>query len=839
MLKLEGNPITWPPPDVWNREKLDADDDAQLWLNELKAWLLVHSESEIHESEDVTKNSRYGLGNCTMSQYKGEFDITQLRSDDEVLVARTHLARAHSSASNYTFQHGRSYSTDSELSLTSFESKPSEQLEPAFVPSIAPSSSFTTLPIQPSLPPSLPFEGAPAESSTYTSHARGMSYSVETSTKASRRRTQILGKKSMPNLRSSVRNDLASGHEAAFERPPPLAPKKLDTSLERKSPEFPTPIAASSRIPSTFRQQQPTKSDDRNVPIDDERNHYFRRVSSLPKPRAEAPQKMPPSLLQTVDAIRGILFSLSQIYSAVRNYTASAINERTSSVLVKVLDPASSYLSGLISALERFDVVLEAGGIPPPETCRTLIASCRDNVAVFGKVAGVLQVQLKVLASSHDPRYTRTLLLMLYGSMAEICHSWQAMLPHLASLVPLLRQPPQRLKQVHQLQLQGRRRLQHHSSPSGEGSDAPRPSRVDGSGSGRQTPNSSILAAEKTPSPPPPAGGGPSTQSRRALAPRTRRNAGSFSTNDVEVGRALPSRSPSEASYPPGTSPSLPSPVLSQRPFAARNTSNPSLHQRYPSQSSQVYSPLQPPSAPFARSHARGQSNSSSGSIPSPSHLNTSLFPPTIASGSGASSSGSGAAPTGGNQATSPHISSTRSRSRTGDYPPPTQHTHHSSHSHPQRRPSASDINAGVTTSRLVDADLLDAMELAANQAHIVWTMLEDIIKSTAREIVDGSSDSVNAGSVRNREQLWEALERVQSLTVKMMAYFSEARDGDSDAGKKALGEDAHLFVKVSSWSPFANPCCMPTEFSMIGHSTNSRSSQDVRHDAPAATSPP
>lgn len=794
VLKLEGNPITWPPPDVWNREKLDAEDDAQLWLNELKAWLLVHSENEIPEYDDVTKNSRYVLVNI-VSKHKGEFDCFRIGSDDEVLVARTHLARAHSSASNYSFQHGRSYSTDSELSLTSLESKPSEQLEPAFVPSIAPSSSFTTLPIQPSLSQSHPFEGAPAEPSTFTSHARGMSYSVETSTKASRRRTQILGKKSMPNLRSSTRNDLTGSDEAAFERPPPAAPKSLDTSLERKSPESSTPIATSAAIPDTLRQPRSVKSDDNNVPIDDERNHYFRRVSSLPRRRVEAPQKMPLSLLQTVDAIRGILFPLSQIYSAVRNYTASAIDERTSSVLVKVLHPASSYLSGLISALERFDAVSETGGIPPPETCRTLIASCRDNVAVFGKVAGVLQVQLKVLASSHDPRYTRTLLLMLYGSMAEISHSWQAMLPHLASLIPHLRQPLQQKKQADQIHPKGRRKQQHHPSLSGDGGDTPRPLRIDGNTNtaGRHGPSGSGMVVEMTPSPPSPAGGGPSTQARRMLAPRARRNAGSFSTNDVEVGRTLPSRSPSEPSYPPGTSPALPSPVLSQRPPATRNTSNPSLHQKYPSQSSQLYSPLQPPSAPFAsssRSHARGQSNSSSGSIPSPSHMNPSLLPPVTAPGSGAYPSISDS------QAPLPQIS--QSRSRAGDYSQPAQHNHHvphPSHNHPQRRPSTSDSNATVTTSRLVDADLLDAMELAANHAHAVWATLEDILKPTASDTADGSGDSASPG--RNREQLREALERVQSLTVKMMAYFSEARDGDSDAGKKALGEDAHMFVKV------------------------------------------
>lgn len=75
-------------------------------------------------------------------------------------------------------------------------------------------------------------------------------------------------------------------------------------------------------------------------------------------------------------------------------------------------------------------------------------------------------------------------------------------------------------------------------------------------------------------------------------------------------------------------------------------------------------------------------------------------------------------------------------------------------------------------------------MELAANHAHAVWTMLEEMLRTVE-------------STGRTDEQLWEALERVQGVTAKMMSYFSEARDGDSEAGKKALGEEAHMFVKV------------------------------------------
>ncbi|KAF8321682.1 hypothetical protein DL93DRAFT_1449899 [Clavulina sp. PMI_390] len=771
VLKIESNPITWPPPDIWDRSNIESEAEQRPWLYELKAWLLVHADSEAGpDHDDIIKNS----------------------SDDEVLFARTHLARPNSGASTYAFQHERSYSTDSEISLTSFDSKP-DALQPAFVPAIASSSSLNTLSI-PKQPAPDAFESQ-SDSSSHAVHARGLSYSVETTAKASRRRTQMMGKKSMPNLRSSTRTELGN-NQSSFSRPPPPQssrtppPPPLDTSI----PEVP-PIAGPSKIKPASPTRTPTKSTESSVPIDQERNHYFRRVSALPKPRAETPQKMPASLLKTVDAIRGILFSLSQIYSAVRDYTASAIDDRTSSVLIKVLEPASSYLSGLISALEQFDAASARGELPAPEICRTLITSCRDSVAVFGKVTGVLQLQLKVLASSHDPRYTRTLLLMLYGSMAEISNSWQAMLPLLPSLVPLLHSRKRAAPQQNGI----RQRPQRHGiSRSTEGSDAP--PRILRLNSGGIKPLAVLggQVPDKTPSPPSSNGAHapePIAYNKRTLAARARRQGGSFSSNDLEAGRRLPSRSPSESSYPASvSSPSIPSPVTSQRPLAVRTGSTTSVtHHPTASSLSKQYSPLQPPNLPFApssRSHSRGQSNSSSGSIPSPSLGNTSI-PPSLAPL--ASTSG-----TGSNQSSlsinvnstglpgSPQLPSARSRSRAGDYPSPQSSTHHRPTHSTRNISTEAAMHPSVTTSRIVDADLLVAMETATRHATEVWRMLAGILRAAE---ADGQGRKAD-------EQMWEALQRVEEVTVKMMAYFPEARDGDSEAGKKALGEDAHTFVK-------------------------------------------
>lgn len=58
VLKLDSNPITWPPPDVWNWERLDSEAHAKVWLNELKTWLLANADAEIPGNEGIAKHSR-------------------------------------------------------------------------------------------------------------------------------------------------------------------------------------------------------------------------------------------------------------------------------------------------------------------------------------------------------------------------------------------------------------------------------------------------------------------------------------------------------------------------------------------------------------------------------------------------------------------------------------------------------------------------------------------------------------------------------------------------------------------------------------------------------------
>ena len=258
------------------------------------------------------------------------------------------------------------------------------------------------------------------------------------------------------------------------------------------------------------------------TPIDVERNSYFRRLSTLPT--STICKAIPRSLLTLVDASRGILFAVSQVYQTLQHYTIYAIDERLSAILLKVLDPASNYMLSLINALDRFDAASRRS-IPSPVVCRAVVESCRDTVSVFGKAMGVLTLQLKVLATRDDIRYTRQLLLELYGATAEISNSWQSILPYMEEIEPLLKErpPPSSSSKLPQHQATSTSRLQASphipfASPSHPPSSFAPPPR-------------SILRSYSAQSP------GVESERSRMM----RRHAGSFSSKDVEIGKMLPS----------------------------------------------------------------------------------------------------------------------------------------------------------------------------------------------------------------------------------------------------------------------------------------------------------
>lgn len=256
------------------------------------------------------------------------------------------------------------------------------------------------------------------------------------------------------------------------------------------------------------------------APVDVERNSYFRRLSTLPP--STISKAVPVSVLKFIDATRGVLFALSQIYTALKQYILFATDDRISGQFNRVLDIASDSMAHFINALDRFDS-LSRRGTPEPCVIRGVLSACRESVGTFRKVVSVLQLQLRALQNSADVRFTRTLLLMLYGSMAEVGNSWQAMAPQVDAVLPFLAQGPP-------TSASAKANLGHVTLAKGQ------------TGQPLTAPTLPSIAESTSP-----------VKSQRSPAtfqrPPRRRHAGSFSAHDVALGASIPPSAPAAQSF--------------------------------------------------------------------------------------------------------------------------------------------------------------------------------------------------------------------------------------------------------------------------------------------------
>ncbi|BGP16759.1 hypothetical protein JCM10213_002150 [Rhodosporidiobolus nylandii] len=552
VLKLDHNPLEWPPREVATfplggsiggmvqpMTKQEEADEMQKWLPALMRWMKENRASEV-ERERVREGEKRRRPSVAVEHI----------SEDEGPVPDRRLG-------------GTSRTDSGRITESVPRSRTTQALPSVDLDAVAEDPSTSVSSSSAALDPSV-------------RHSRGASHST-TQTLAPSPRPALRAKKSLPDLRQSHADILAERRTGTSleEAPPQPVVSALDGTLKKVAEEgkhpghshstsaraaLPTQASAapspspsppapknivrsqSSRpVPSTSPPVPPPQPRQGTAPLPHTAAHrpkmnldaplrstrgeldhpsagaagvgsgnefdrnsgaYFRRLSMLPV--STIAKTIPAPLLSFADAIRGILFSLSQIYSALRQFVVFASQDRLPGPVARLMGSADVSMAGLINALDRFDS-LSRRGTPSTNIVRDVFSECRVNVAVFGRLVAALQPQLKALTATADARYTRTLLLMLYGSMGEIANSWAAVAP----LFP---------------------------SPS------PDPSSIAGAASLVVQPPTPSPRLEQSTPPPPDATLSSSTSGARLTRQRstTRRHAGSFSVEDVQLGAVLP-----------------------------------------------------------------------------------------------------------------------------------------------------------------------------------------------------------------------------------------------------------------------------------------------------------
>ena len=582
-------------------------------------------------------------------------------------------------------------------------------------------------------------------------------------------------------------------------------------SPSRGSPRTPARKRSNEMLRRLHDESQEKRKAGEEIVVDESRNSYFRRLSTLPV--SSISKTIPPALLKFVDSIRGILFALSQLHTALRQYVNFALNERVAGLLNRIMTPAGTYMTNMINALDRFDSMSRRKSVPA-QAVHGLITATKESVAVFAKVVSVLRLQSPAIRDT-DVRYTRTLLLSIYGSMAEIARSWQTMIPLLQDIRPLLALDGSSVarsilgghKMVPTGSLTGRTPI----SPIPErGESATPPSAPRGSTRGSM---STVTGTSPIPEEPedasqenalPPMHGSESV-------PRSRRQAGSFSTHDVERGMLMASPNVSKESLPLG--------YVRHRPSVSAQSELDQMAEAEGETDGDQFVTLPP--FPIKTISPNGTA------------ATISLTPTDVAQAQALGLPTPGPQNIRNGHKTSSSSGSARGISSTTGLP------------HPARKLSV-DVRAPTPTSvKLFDEDLLDVLDTASEYAFVAWLRLAEDVGSSSLHPTDGlhsksGSHSSSAGmpdsarssvspltaseptmrpndiSVKHHMDLIASLSSAEQTTTNLRESLMGIRASPNSYATSSMPDDAQKFIKavikvsglvkvISNNHPFSN----------------------------------
>jgi hypothetical protein len=500
---------------------------------------------------------------------------------------------------------------------------------------------------------------------------------------------------------------------------------------------------------TTDLERRPTNPD--APTLDESRNSYFRRVSMLPA--STISKAVSPAMLMFIDAVRGLLFALTHLHSALRQYVNFAVSDRVAGVFARVLEPAGGYLSNLINALDRFDSTSRRTA-PPVTAVRGVVDAAKESIAVFGKIVAVLRFQTPAFRDA-DVRYTRQLLLSIYGGMAEIAQSWKTIAPLLVEIKPILHPEAARALGAP---------MSKSNSMSGRTPISPIPE----SGEAHSPERTRPLAASTSALTPGPASyaaavAAPGQSPPNFTSPRgkNRRHAGSFSTEDVERGMMMgvPGQGQVHAHAHPPHTPRNDWPDLSRTIF----------------EDNEAMADTAPPPFPL---HAEPEPPN----VTPPQVLQRDALPPIVTSF---------AAARGRHAAMSSSGSSLYAQSGAGggvrslsvDVRPPTP-----------------------ASATLFDEDLLDQIETTTDLAFNVWLRLSEDINAplaAASAYAHGKSDSISSASGLDRtplsakqySELVQNLSRAEQVTMTLRASLMGLRANPFAYAHASLPENAQTFI--------------------------------------------
>ena len=142
---------------------------------------------------------------------------------------------------------------------------------------------------------------------------------------------------------------------------------------------------------------------------------YVRRLSSLPERKRVSKS---PDIV--IEGAKGILYALFEIHPLIQSLLSllrDSTNKRSS--LERVFYNATTQVEELDGDIMAFEKHLEdANGAP--RSNETVHAATLTAIGAYSHIAALLTQNVTTLINNGDPRYLRTLLLHIYGSLVEV-----------------------------------------------------------------------------------------------------------------------------------------------------------------------------------------------------------------------------------------------------------------------------------------------------------------------------------------------------------------------------------------------------------------------------------
>ncbi|KAJ8129817.1 hypothetical protein O1611_g3814 [Lasiodiplodia mahajangana] len=146
-----------------------------------------------------------------------------------------------------------------------------------------------------------------------------------------------------------------------------------------------------------------------------QRPNYVRRLSVLPEQRRESKIFDP-----ILESARGILYAIFQIHPMIQLFTRLT-NDGTAkrSSLEIVFYNTNVHVEELEQEIQKHEVALESGGYAPREN-ENVQRAVVTLINAYSHICTLLVGNMDIIVDNGDPRYIRTMILLLYNSIMEL-----------------------------------------------------------------------------------------------------------------------------------------------------------------------------------------------------------------------------------------------------------------------------------------------------------------------------------------------------------------------------------------------------------------------------------